>query len=186
MKTYEITAAAALAAISVVLQVVHVGWASPWGMWIDLVSVSWIIAYLLYGGRTSIIVSVVVAIMITLVAPSTWLGAALKWVATMPMIVIPMIMQKTMGLKLQDFRKPSLLVLAIAAAVVLRVLIVIPANYYFAIPVWTGWSPAESMTFVPWWAIMIMNVAQGAIEVVLAWLLVFRFRLDRFSSWQSK
>ncbi len=184
MKTYELTAAAALAAISAALQIVHVGWMSPWGMWIDVVAVSWIVAYFLYGGRTALVVSVVGALIITFAAPSTWLGASLKWIATLPMFLIPIIMQKTMRLKIKDFKKPHLLIIATAIAIVLRVIIVIPVNYYFAIPIWTGWTPAEAMTFVPWWTITIMNVAQGAIEVIVAWLLVFRFRLDRFSAWQ--
>lgn len=184
MKSYEITAAAALAAISAALQIVHVGWMSPWGMWIDLVAVSWIVAYFLYGGRTAFVVSIVGAIIITFAAPSTWLGAMIKWMATVPMFIIPIVMQKTMRLQLKDFRKPMLLVAAIGLAVILRVLIVIPVNYYFAIPIWTGWTPLEAMEFVPWWAILGMNVIQGVLEVVLAWLLVFRFRLDRFSAWQ--
>ena len=183
MKSYEITAAAALAAISAALQIVHVGWMSPWGMWIDIVAVSWIVAYLLYGGRTALVVSIVGALIITFAAPSTWLGASLKWIATLPMFLVPVIMQKTMRLKLKDFSKPLLLTTAIAIAIVLRVLIVIPVNYYFAIPIWTGWTPAEAMTFVPWWAIVGMNAIQGALDVILAWLLVFRFKLDRFSAW---
>jgi riboflavin transporter FmnP len=184
MKTHEITAAAALAAISAALQLVHVGWASPWGMWIDLVAVSWIVAYFLYGGRTALVVSIVGALIITFAAPSTWLGASLKLIATLPMFMVPVAMQRAMRLQVRDFRKPVLLAMAIAVAIIIRVLIVTPVNYYFAIPIWTGWTPAEAMTFVPWWAIVIMNAAQGVIEVILAWLLVFRFRLDRFSAWK--
>ncbi len=184
MKSYEITAAAALAAISAALQLVHVGWMSPWGMWIDLVAVSWMVAYFLYGGRTALVVSVVGALIITFAAPSTWLGASLKWIATLPMFLVPVIMQKTMRLKLKDFRRPALLAMAIGVAIVLRVILVIPVNYYFAIPVWTGMTPGQAMAAIPWWIIFGMNAIQGVLDVILAWLLVFRFRLDRFSAWQ--
>ncbi|UCD03172.1 MAG: hypothetical protein JSV63_00870, partial [Candidatus Aenigmatarchaeota archaeon] len=98
MKNYEITAAAALVAISAALQIVHVGWASPWGMWVDVVAVSWIVAYLLYGGRTALVVSVVSALVITLVAPATWLGAMAKWLATVPFIAVMILMGTTMKL----------------------------------------------------------------------------------------
>lgn len=184
MESYEITACAALAAISAALQVVHVGWLSPWGMWIDLVAISWMIAYFLYGGRSAFVVSIVGALIITFIAPSTWLGAMMKWLATMPMFLVPLVMQKVSRLKLKDFRKPSLLVLAIVAAVLLRGAIVIPVNYHFAIPIWTGWTTAEAMNHIPWWIMFGMNAIQGVLEVLVAWLLVFRFKLDRFATWQ--
>ena len=88
-KTTILTSAGMLAAISSVLQIVHIGYLSPWGMWIDFVAIPWIIAYLLFGGRGAFIVSVISAIIITLVAPSTWLGAVMKWVATLPIWLVP-------------------------------------------------------------------------------------------------
>jgi riboflavin transporter FmnP len=184
MRIFEITSAAALAAISAVLQLVHIGWASPWGMWVDLVAVSWIIAYLLYGGRSALIVSVVGALIITFAAPSTWLGALMKWLATMPMWLVPWVMERSKRVERRDFRKPALLVSAILVAIIMRGIMVIPANYFFAIPIWTGWTTAQAMEFVPWWAILGINAIQGVVEVALAWLLVFRFRLDRFATWR--
>jgi riboflavin transporter FmnP len=183
MKSYELTAAGALAAISAALQIVHVGWLSPWGLWIDAVAVSWILAFFLYGGRTALVVSIVGALIITLIAPSTWLGAIMKWTATIPMIVVLFAMQKVMKLKPGDMRKLRLIAVAVIAAVLLRGAIIIPLNYYFAIPIWTGWTTAEAMAFVPWWVIFGLNAIQGALEVAIAWLLVFRFRLDRFAVW---
>ena len=184
LKTYEMTAAAALAALSASLQIVHIGWASPWGMWIDLVAIPWLIAYFLYGGRTAFVVSLVGAIIITIAAPSSWLGALMKWLGTLPMWLVPFAIEKAMRLKAGAFRRLKLLVPAVALAVILRGALTIPANYYFALPIWTGLAPAEAMAYLPWWIIFGMNAAQGAIEVVVAWLLVFRFRLDRFSAWR--
>jgi len=186
MKSYEITSAAALAAISASLQLVHIGWMSPWGMWLDLVAIPWLIAYFLYGGRSALIVSLVGALIITFLDPSTWLGALMKWLATLPMWLAPFVTQKVSRMKLPDFRKPLILLPILAAAIMLRAAITIPVNYYFAIPIWTGLSTVEAMSIIPWWAILLMNAAQGVIEVAVAWLLVFRFRLDRFAAWQSK
>ncbi|MBN1896190.1 MAG: hypothetical protein JW789_00495 [Candidatus Aenigmarchaeota archaeon] len=184
MKTYEITAAAALASISAVLQILHIGWASPWGIWIDLVAVSWIVAYFLYGGRTALVVSLVGAIIITFSAPSTWLGALMKWVSTVPLIFIMILFEKLMRIKVREYSKLKHGIAAVAVAVVLRGLITIPFNYYFAIPIWTGWSPAEAIEMIPWWAIFAINAVQTAIEFSVAWLIVFRFRLNRFSAWE--
>ncbi len=183
IKSHEITAVASLAAISAALQMVHVGWMSPWGMWIDLVAIPWLIAYFLFGGRPAFAVSVVGALIITFAAPSTWLGAIMKWLATAPMWLVPVLMQKILRLKVSDFKKPALLISVIAVAILLRGAIIIPVNYYFAIPIWTGWTTAQAMNFVPWWAILGINGIQGALEVTIAWLLVFRFRLDRFATW---
>ena len=183
MRSSEITASAALAAISAALQMVHVGYLSPWGMWIDLVAVSWIIGYFIYGGRTAFVVSIVGALMITLMAPSTWLGALVKWLATVPMFLVPLAFQKMKGFKIEDFSRLKLLLPMMILAIIIRGAIVIPVNHYFAIPIWMGWTVAESMLYVPWWAIFWINAIQGALEVLIAWLLVFRFRLDRFRTW---
>lgn len=183
MKTYEITAVAALAAISAAVQIVHIGWMSPWGIWIDLVAIPWIVAYFLYGGRSALLVSVVGALIITFAAPSTWLGAGMKWLATMPVWFLPALLQRTKGLEIKDFRKPVLLIAVLVGAIILRNAIIIPVNYYFAIPIWTGWSSAQAMSFVPWWALFAINAVQTVLEMVVAWLLVFRFRMDRFASW---
>ena len=183
MKSYEVTAAAALAAVSAALQIVHVGIITPWSIWIDLVAVSWMVAYFLYGGRTALAVSAVGALIIAMIAPTTWLGAVMKWLATIPMILVPMVMQKAMKLKIPDFKKVGTLAVAVAVALVVRCAIITPVNYYFAIPLWTGWTVAEAMSYVPWWVIVGLNCVQGILEVAIAWLLVFRFRLDRVSVW---
>lgn len=181
LKSHELTACAALAAISAALQIVHVGWASPWGMWIDVVAVSWIVAYFIYGGRPALVVSLVGALIITIAAPSTWLGAMVKWTATLPMILVPEIVRRAGGFGIRGFRKPALLVAAIAGGVLLRGVLIIPMNYYFALPIWTGWTPEQAMSFIPWWIIFGLNAVQGALEVAIAWLLVFRFKLNRFA-----
>lgn len=180
LRTSEISSCAALASISAVLQVAHLGWVSPWGMWIDLVALPWIIAYFLYGGRSAFVVSFVSAIIITIIAPSTWLGAVTKWMATLPMWLVLMLSKKGLNV---NFEKFKILVPLIVIAVLLRGMIMIPVNYYFAIPIWTGLGIAESINLVPWWAIFGINALQGIIEVCIAWLLVFRFKLIRFSKW---
>jgi riboflavin transporter FmnP len=183
-KTLIAASAGMLAALSSVLQIVHIGYLSPWGMWIDFVAVPWIFGYLLFGWRGALTVSVVSSLIITFVAPSTWLGAAMKFAATLPMWLVPLLWQKMSGLKLSDLRRPRVAAACVLLAVVLRGLLIIPLNYYYAIPIWTGMEPLQAMELIPWWIIFAMNAAQGALEFAIAWLLVFRFRLERFALWE--
>lgn len=84
----ELSIGAGLAAFSAVVQLIHVGYQSPqFGMWIDIVAVTWVVGYFLFGLRMSLIISVFGALMITLFAPDTWLGATMKFIASVPMPV---------------------------------------------------------------------------------------------------
>jgi riboflavin transporter FmnP len=172
MKSYEITAAAALAAISAVLEFVHIGFLTPWGMWIDLVAVSWIVAYFIYGPRVALTVSIAGALIIMLIAPTSWLGAFMKWTASVPLILTLFMLQKGMKAKQKDLSKMRYLVPAVASALVIRAALMLPLNYYFAIPIWTGMDVPTAMAVVPWWAIVGINAIQCVLEAALAWLLV--------------
>ncbi len=184
MKTYEISACAALAAISAIFQIVHLGYMTQWGMWIDVVAIPWILAFFLFRGKAALFVSLTGAIIITLVDPSTWLGASMKWLGTMPMWFIPWFFQKSYKLHLKDFKKIRIITFSLLVAIILRVIIVIPLNYYYALPIWTGLSSEKAMMMLPWWIIFSLNAVQGIIEVTVAWLLIFRFNFKRFATWE--
>jgi hypothetical protein len=98
------------------------------------------------------------------------------------MWLIPWVWQKVSKLKPEDFKKIRVLLIWIILAVVIRGFIIIPADYYIAFPL-VGVSPENAMAMLPWWRIFVLNAVQGALEVVVAWLLVFRFRLGRFAQW---
>lgn len=171
----QIAILSALAALSASLQLLHVGYQSPqWGMWLDFVSVSWIIAFFLFNLRAAFIVSVLGAIIITLFAPETWLGASMKWLATAPM-----------WLSLYFFRfnysKWTKLILPLLVGLTIRLIVMLPVNYYYAIPIWTGMPPAVALKAIPWYIIAGFNTAQGLIDVIIAWILVYRFRLSRYA-----
>ena len=178
----ELALTAALAAVSAVVQLVHLGYQSPqWGMWIDLVAVSWLIAFFLFGLKSSFYVSLLGFIVITLFAPATWLGASMKWLATAPMWL-------SLGLfstKLKSFQKFSQLISPLIIGLIIRSAIIIPINYFYAIPIWTGMSPAVAIRTIPWYIIAGFNSIQGLIDVILAWIIVFRFRINRFANLSS-
>ncbi|MFH0943116.1 MAG: hypothetical protein V1810_02995 [Candidatus Beckwithbacteria bacterium] len=176
----ELALTAALAAISAVLQLIHFGYQSPqWGMWLDLVAVSWLIAFFLFGFKSALYVSLTGALVITLFAPDTWLGASMKWLATTPMWLSLAWFSNKKYLKLKN------LILPLIIGLILRSLIIVPVNYFYAIPIWTGMPAAVAIKVIPWYIIVGFNTIQGLTDVLLAWTIVFRFRLNRFASDRS-
>jgi len=183
----EIAVAAGLSAFSAVVQLIHLGYQSPqFGMWIDIVAVTWIIAFFLFGWRMSLIVSTVGALVITLFAPDTWLGASMKWVASCPMWVFPALLLKFRRKNPAYYVNPLNLFVPLILALFVRCLLVIPLNYYYALPIWTGLTTAKAMAAIPWYIIALFNIIQGVVDVGVAWVLVFKFRLSRFAGWEEK
>ncbi|KKQ01750.1 MAG: hypothetical protein US11_C0004G0020 [Candidatus Roizmanbacteria bacterium GW2011_GWA2_36_23] len=181
-----IAMAAGLAAFSAVVQLVHIGYQSPqFGMWIDIVAVGWIIALFLFGFRISMMVSIIGALMITLFAPDTWLGASMKLVATLPTVIILSAWLLFKKKKNTFYSNKINLIIPLVISLIIRSALVLPINYYYAIPIWTGLSSAKAMQIIPWYVIVLFNIIQGIIEVVFAWLLVFKFRLSRYANWHK-
>jgi len=177
-----LTVSALLASISAISQIIHLGYQSPqWGMWIDVVSFSWIIAFFLYGARASFIVSLLGALIITLFAPDTWLGASMKWIATMPLWTVLYIWQQILHKKPNYYSNFKNIFIPLFIAIIIRSLIVVPLNYFYAIPIWTGLSSIQAMSLVPWYIIFIFNSIQAVIDIVFAWIVVYRFKLIRYA-----
>lgn len=91
MRTYELTAISMLAAIGAVLQIANnvIGYPTSFGMTIDLVGVPIILGFLMFGLAGGLYTSVLVSIVIAIVASSSWLGASMKFAATLPMFLVP-------------------------------------------------------------------------------------------------
>lgn len=183
LKTRELAIAAGLSALSALVQIIHIGYLSPqWGMWIDIVAVTWVIAFLLFGLRMALIVSIIGAIIITLVAPDTWLGAGMKWIASVPEIIVPGIWIIKNKKPLSYYKNPKHLIAPVVISMVIRCILVLPLNYYYAIPIWTKMTSAQAIAAIPWYIIALFNIVQTAIDVALAWILVYKFRLNRYTS----
>ena len=182
LSTRTIALSAALAAISATVQLIHIGYQSPtWGMWIDIVAVTWVVAFFLFNIRPAILVSLVGALIITLFAPDTWLGASMKFVATVPVILA---LYAWILLRRQQpsfYAKPQQLVVPLLIGMIARSLVVLPLNYYYAIPIWTGMTPDVAMKAIPWFVIAGFNAVQSVVDVALAWVVVYKFKLNRFA-----
>ncbi len=161
-----------LAGLSVLLQVNPLFVETPWGMQIDLVAVPWLIASMLLGLFGGLVTSSVSALVIALVAKTGWLGALMKFVATIPLVA-------AIGLARIKSKNPGLrvFVVALAAAIFARTVFAIVLNYYFAMPIWLGKTTGELFAVIPLWWIYVPNTIQSLLEFSVAWLLVFKTKL---------
>lgn len=172
---------AALAAISALFQLLHIGFKTQWGMWIDVVAVPWIVAYFLFGLKGGLTVSLIGSIIITLIAPDTWLGASAKLIATIPMFLILYLVILIFKSKKIQFNKLKSIILPTLIAIGLRGVLMFFFNYYFALPIWIpGKTPIQLMNIFPWYIVIGINAVQGIIDVLFAWILVFPYKLSRF------
>jgi len=77
------------------------------------------------------------------------------------------------------------LIFPLLAGLIIRSIIIIPVNYYFAIPIWTGMTSSQAILAIPWYIIALFNTVQGILDITLAWIMVFRFRLNKFSELET-
>jgi riboflavin transporter FmnP len=162
--TRRLAVFAALAAISALFQLLHIGFKTQWGMWIDIVAVPWIVAYFLFGIRGGLTVSLVGSIIITLMF--------------LVLYGVTLIFKKN----ITQFKKLRNIILPVLVAISLRGILMFFFNYYFALPIWIpGKTSIELMNIFPWYIIVGINAVQGVIDVVFAWILVFPYKLSRFS-----
>lgn len=179
--TRRLAILAALASISALFQLLHVGFKTQWGMWIDVVAVPWIIAYFLFGIKGGLTVTLIGSIIITLIAPDTWLGASAKFIATVPMFLTLYASTLLFKKKIEQFKNVKNILFPILSAIVIRGVLMFFFNYYFALPIWIpGKTPIQLMAIFPWYIIVGINAVQGIIDVIFAWILVFKYKLSRF------
>jgi hypothetical protein len=166
----------------------------PWGMKVDFVGTVWVLSYFLYGLSVASSVSVITTLFITLFMPTGFVGGIMKFVATIPMFLVPALVSRlpffsNYGSKL--FNKTLLIVGVAFLANAVRLLVATAVNYYWAIPLWTGIPTGDILAVMFGGSILEfiifvagLNVLQGIIDVVIAWLLAFKFRLSSmFGTW---
>jgi len=72
--------------------------------------------------------------------------------------------------------------LALVLSVIVRGVVMVIANYYYAGPLFFGMSSGKLIELVPWWLIFGFNALQSAIEGVVAWALAYRYGLAKYGS----
>ncbi|NYZ78619.1 hypothetical protein H0N99_00565 [Candidatus Micrarchaeota archaeon] len=91
MKTYKLTAVAMLSCVAAILQISNgvIGVPTGFGMTVDLVGVPILLSFLLFGLDAAMYTTIITTLIITLIAPTSWIGAVMKFTATVPMFLVP-------------------------------------------------------------------------------------------------
>lgn len=107
----------------------------------------------------------------------------MKFTATTPLWLALWLYLPLIKAQLLHYQKVRLLIIPLVIGLLIRSVLMLPLNYYWAIPIWTGLSTDQAITIIPWYIIVGFNSVQALIDVGLAWLLVFRFKLYRYAAW---
>lgn len=138
--TIKITGAAVLAPLSVILQVLAPLFITPWFMRVDFVAVPWILCWILFGLEAALLSLLISVPLVGVLGPFAggWVGATMKSVASVWMFVVPAIFAwKTGGTK-RLLENRRLFTLTGVLAIIVRVLVTLLFNFYFAIPFFFG------------------------------------------------
>jgi riboflavin transporter FmnP len=156
--TIKIAGATLLAPLAVILQILPPIFVTPWGIRIDLVAVPWILCWIIFGLKPALLSILISAPLVGILGPFAggWVGATMKSVASIWMFLIPAIFAwKTDGTK-QFLENKRLFVLAGVLALIVRAIVTVIFNFYFAIPFFFGmttdaiigmFSSAETLSF---------------------------------------
>jgi len=171
MHKYKILiGAAVLAAVSILLQVYKIAY--PVGVIdIDLVGAPWIVSTFLFGLTGGLLTSFVSAIGIMIYAPTGWIGALFKLIATLTVVIIVGAIGAKFG-----FRKKPMIIAFIAALIARPVLLTI-FNYYFGIPLFYGIPTETAIQQFPIWVLFVPNAILAITDFWIAYFLVFSTRL---------
>jgi riboflavin transporter FmnP len=195
-KSYLIASIAIMSALAIIFDIFSdvLPLRMPWGMKVDFVGTIWVLTYFLYGLSAASSVSVITTLFITMFMPTGFVGGLMKFVATTPMFLVPALVSRLPffskhGAKL--FNKTLLIAGVAVLATTVRLLAAMVANYYWAIPIWTGIPTGEILAVMFGGSILEfiifvagLNVLQGIIDIVVAWLLAFKFKLSSmFGTW---
>ncbi|AFN04413.1 ECF transporter S component [Pyrococcus furiosus DSM 3638] len=183
----EIAFTAIMTALALVFQVLPLKVRTPWGMSIDLVAVPVVLLYLLFGFRTSMLglVAVTFGLMIISGPNSLGIGPIMKFFATLS-VLIGLIFAE----KVDPERTIKYLLAGFVVASVIRSVLMILLNYYFALPIYLKFvlgyditsgqeiiRIVEEMMHMPFWlAIALPNTIQTAVDVFVAYLVVGRVK----------
>lgn len=190
-RTYVIIGTAIMAALSIIMDLLPLP-RVVWGMKIDLVGAIWVLSFFLYGLKSALGVSSIVAIYIAMFSSTGYVGAVMKFVATVPMFLVPAIMIRLPFFHKKEANTFSSIIVIVAATIlasVARLFVATTVNLYWAIPIWFGMTPegvlAQFGGIVPLIVFVAsLNVVQGIVDIVVSWALAFKLKLSQyFGAW---
>lgn len=133
----KIAGAAVLASLSVVMQVLPPLFVTPWFMRVDLVAIPWVLCWLLFGFDASLLSLLISVPLVGVLGPFAggWVGAVMKSVASVWMFAIPAVFVWRWGGTKSLVLSKRTYVTASVAALLVRAVVTVFFNFYFALPV---------------------------------------------------
>jgi riboflavin transporter FmnP len=147
--TIKIAGAALLGPLAVILQILPPLFLSPWTMRIDLVAIPWILCWIIFGLKPALLSILVSAPLIGFLGPFAggWVGATMKSMASIWMFLIPALIARKTGGTRHLLENKGLFVLVAALTILIRVVVTLLFNFYFAIPFFFNMTPDAIIGF---------------------------------------
>ena len=166
----------------------------PWGMAaLDFIAVPWIIAFLLFGLKSGLLTSIIGFLGIFFFSEEAFpvVGATMKFSATIPLILIPALVLKFTRSKSssESFVVKKVYVFSMVMAIVVRCLVTMFLNYYWAVPFMYNLKPSDvpgAFNFFFWGdplssnpliyfilGVSLWNTWQGVVDAVVSWFVVY-------------
>lgn len=160
---------------------------APWGVaFFDPISIVWIIAFFIFGYETGLITSTLGMIILMFFDPFTPVGPIMKFAATVPLIIVPWLVNKIRKIESshEEAMKIKRLIPNWVLALILRLAIMLPLNYVvvivyvpeFVLPTYTlGFLGLESVTGMEavLWGTVAINIWQSIADYLIAYA-IFR------------
>jgi riboflavin transporter FmnP len=197
LKTIQIAGAAIFGALSVVISALTtpiIPRIPGWGMAIfDPVSIIWIICFLIFGPIAGLLCCAIGAFGLLLFDP-TGIGPLFKFIATIPLVIIPTLVLKLFKRKERELNSPKLkntknYAFTGILALIVRIVLMIIANVIFFMFFANLFEWAEAPGTIQAWIFIIIfaivvNAYQGALDLIIPYLLVYKTDLDeKFEIW---
>lgn len=171
----EIAVIGMMLGLSLMLEVMPIEMPTMWGMKIDLVAVPVVMASFLTGFMGGLVAVFLLFVGLSIVSPSSWLGASMKATATLAVLIGLEISRRITRFDFENSSTEKAILFAILgflAGIAIRIPLMLALNYYYALPIWLGVprelvvQTVEEWTHVPFWvAIGLPNAVQSAIDV---------------------
>lgn len=145
----KIAGAAVLAALAGIMQSLPPVFLTPWFMRVDFVAIPWVLCWIFFGFDAALLSMLISLPIVGFVGPFAGgvVGMTMKPVASVWMFAIPaLVAWKTGGARSFVLNKRVFIVGGLLALLV-RALVTVLFNFYFALPVFYGMSATEIIGF---------------------------------------
>lgn len=147
--TVRVAGAAVLAPLSVVLQILPPLFLTPWFMRVDFVAVPWVLCWMFFGFEAGLLSLLISVPLVGILGPFAggFVGAVMKSVASVWMFTVPaLFVWKMNGTKFFFTNKKSYVIASILAVIV-RVIVTVAFNFYFALPIFFNMTSDQILQF---------------------------------------